>query len=145
MEKILKTDLGTIQKVNLEKMNFLYMEVKNDVESQKKAWPKFESKFPSLVGRKMYGLDYDQTKTYRLCSLVLETDNGETFGYEQFEFSGGYYLRLRLKYPPSELFKKIGPAYDFLIGNYQDIINWELPTIEYYKSKDTLDIMIPIG
>ncbi len=61
----------------------------------------------------MKGLDYDETKTYRLCSLVLESDNGETFGYKQFEFSGGHYLRLRLKYSPTELLKKIGPAYDF--------------------------------
>ena len=144
MDNVIKTELGTIQEVTVEKMQFLYMEVPNDVESQKKAWPKFEAKFPSLVGRKMYGLGYDTSKTYRLCSLVLASDNGETFGLEQFEFAGGTYLRLRLKYAPSELFGKIGPAYGFLFSQYEESIDWSLPIIEHYKAKDTLDIMIPI-
>ncbi len=45
----------------------------------------------------MYGLDYYEPKTYRLCSLVLESDNGETFGYEQFEFSGGNYFEIKVE------------------------------------------------
>lgn len=57
-----KTDLGTVQKVTVEKMKFLYEEVANDHQSQQKAWPQFEARFPSLVGRKMYGLDYDDQK-----------------------------------------------------------------------------------
>ena len=46
MEKMIKTELGTIQKERVEKMQFLYMEVANDPESQRKAWPKFEAHFP---------------------------------------------------------------------------------------------------
>jgi hypothetical protein len=126
-------------------MKFLYMEVANNSESQKKAWSKFESRFPSLTGRKMYGLDYDSEKIYRVCSLVLDSDNGETFGLKQFEFEGKTHIRLRLKFPTSELFKKIGPAYGFLINQYKKEINWSLPMIEHYKTNNILDIMIPIN
>ncbi len=71
----------------------------------------------------MYGLDYDSKKTYRVCSLVLAEDKGDTFGLDEFEFEGGSYLRLRLKFDPPELYNKIGPAYGFLFENYQDEIN----------------------
>jgi len=145
MDTIQKTELGTIQKVTVEKMNFLYIEVPNDPESQQKAWPEFEARFPSLTGRKMYGLDYDGNGVYRVCSLVLYSDNGETFGLEQFEFEGGTYLRLRLKFDPPELYEKISPAYRFLFDQYEEVINWPLPMIEQYKAKNILDIMIPIN
>lgn len=144
MDKITKTELGTIQEVNVEKMQLLYIEVPNDIESQKKAWPEFEARFPSLIGRKMYGLDFGDSKLYRVCSLVRKSDNGETFGLNQFEFEGGTYIRLRLKFDPPELYEKIGPAYALLIGQYEDSINWSRPFIEHYKSKNILDIMIPI-
>ncbi|MDY0339551.1 MAG: hypothetical protein WC925_04990 [Bacilli bacterium] len=144
MDKSIDTNLGVIKKVFLEKMKFLYMESRNDVESQKKTWPDFESKFPSLTGRKMYGLDYSEKGTYRTCSLVLDTDAGNNYGLDQFEFEGGKYMRLRLKHEPPILFEKIGPAYDLLIKNYEDIINWNMPFIEYYKAKNVLDIMVPV-
>jgi len=145
MDNIQKSELGTIQKVTVEKMNFLYLEVPNDPESQQKAWPEFEARFPSLKGRKMYGLDYDEQKVYRVCSLVLDTDNAETFGLKQFEFEGGTYIRLRLNFNPPELYEKISPAYGFLFSQYEDEINWSLPMIEQYKAKNILDIMIPIN
>jgi len=145
MGKIIKPESGTIQKVTVERINFLYMEVPNDPESQQKAWPEFEARFPSLKGRKMYGLDYDGKAVYRVCSLVLDSDKGETFGLEQFEFEGGTYLRLRLKFDPPELYEKIGPAYRFLFDRYEEVLNWSLPMIEQYKAKNILDIMIPIN
>ncbi|WP_367107367.1 hypothetical protein [uncultured Psychrobacter sp.] len=144
MDETIKTEFGVIKKVTVKKMQLLYLEVPNDIENQKKAWPIFEAQFPSLIGRKMYGLDYDETKDYRVCSLVLESDNGEAFGLKQFEFEGGTYIRLRLKFDPPELYEKIGPAYSVLINRYENAINWSLPTIEHYKAKNILDIMLPI-
>ena len=117
MEKMIKTELGTIQKERVEKMQFLYMEVANDPESQRKAWPKFEAHFPSLSGRKMYGLDYDDSKVYRVCSLVLDKDNGETYGLDQFEFEGGDYMRLRLNLNLQNSMKRLALLMGFLLGN----------------------------
>lgn len=144
MNKISQTDLGSVQQIVVEKMHLLYMEVPSDIESQKKAWTNFEAHFPSLTGRKMFGLDYDDKKLYQVCSLVLESDHGETFGLKQFEFEGGSYLRLRLKFDSPELFEKIGPAYQLLISQYEKQINWSRPLIEYYKAKNILDLMIPV-
>ena len=124
MDKTINTELGIIQEVTVEKMNFLYIEIPNDIDNQKKAWPTFEARFPSLTGRKMYGLDYGESKLYRVCTLVLESDHGELFGFDQFEFEGGTYIRLRLKFDPPELYEKIGPAYQLLIGHYEEDINW---------------------
>ncbi len=92
MDKTINTELGIIQEVTVEKMNFLYIEIPNDIDNQKKAWPTFEARFPSLTGRKMYGLDYGESKLYRVCTLVLESDHGELFGFDQFEFEGGTYM-----------------------------------------------------
>ena len=144
MDKTINTELGIIQEVTVEKMNFLYIEIPNDIDNQKKAWPTFEARFPSLTGRKMYGLDYGESILYRVCTLVLESDHGELFGFDQFEFEGGTYIRLRLKFDPPELYEKIGPAYQLLIGHYEEDINWSFPFIEHYKAKNILDIMIPI-
>ncbi|MFW3497904.1 MULTISPECIES: hypothetical protein [Aerococcus] len=145
MDNNMKIDIGTLQRVVIDKMNLFYMEVPNNPESQKKAWPLFEVHFPSLTGRKMFGLDYDENKVYRVCSVVLESDRDDTYGLNQFEFEGGNYLRLRLKYDVPELYEKISPAYDFLFSQYGGHINWSLPMIEHYKSKNILDIMIPIN
>lgn len=144
MNNIELTTLGKVRKVNLDKMDFLYMEVSNDLATQQQAWPKFESKFPTLNRRKMYGLDYEYIKKYRLCSLVLSEDESNTYGLNKFEFEGGNYMRLRLKFDKPELYEKIGPAYDYLFKNYEQNIDWKKPTIEYYKSSNILDIMIPI-
>lgn len=144
MDDKIKTELGIIQKVTVEKMKLFYEEVANDPQSQKKAWPEFEAKFPSLTGRKMYGLEYDDKKVYRICSLVLDRDEGENYGLSQFEFEGGKYMRLRLKFNPPELYEKIGPAYGFLIGQFEKIIDWSLPFIEQYKAYNILDIMVPV-
>lgn len=92
----------------------------------------------------MYGLDYSESKVYRVCSLVLEDDERKNFGLRQFKFEGGTYMRLRLKFDPPELFEKIGPAYDFLISKYEKSIEWSLPMTEHYKAKNILDIMIPV-
>jgi hypothetical protein len=144
MIKSIETELGKVQEIVIKKMKFLYMEVSNDVESQKEAWPVFESKFPNLTGRKMYGLDYGDEKRYRVCSLVLESDNGLNYGCKMFSFEGGAYLRLRLKFDQPLLFEKIGPAYNYLFTNYSHQIDWTMPTIEHYKAHNVLDIMIPI-
>lgn len=138
-------ELGNIQKVRIPELEFLYIEIPNDIESQSSAWPRFESAFPSLTGRKMYGLNYENKGIYRVCSLVLDIDKEERYGLEKFEFEGGQYVRLRLKYEPPILFEKIGPAYDLLISKYKEFINYDRPIIEQYKSRNVLDILIPIN
>lgn len=143
MDRLIKTELGIIQEVTVEKMRVLYLEVPNSVSKVKEAWPKFEESFHSLKGRKMFGLDYDNEKVYRVCSKVLEEDEGETFGLNEFTFEGGKYRRLRLKENPPQLYEKIGPAFELLIKEYSNEIDWERPLIEYYKSENILDVMVP--
>ncbi|WP_228012602.1 hypothetical protein [Enterococcus durans] len=53
-------------------------------------------------------------------------------------------MRLRLNYEPPELYEKIGPAYNLLISNYDQQIDWSLPFIEQYKARNILDIMVPV-
>jgi hypothetical protein len=144
MDNMIKTDLGIIQEVVVEKMFLLYLEVANDPQSQQKAWPDFEARFPSLTGRKMYGLDYEAKRVYRVCSLELESDEGKDFGLNRFEFEGGKYMRLRLKFEPPEIYEKIGPAYGLLISKFEELIEWSLPFIEHYKAHNILDVMIPV-
>lgn len=144
MKRTVNTELGTLQEVYVDKMVLFYMEAPNDIDSQKKVWPEFEAHFPSLSGRRMYGLDYADKKVYRVCSIKMESDKNETYGLETFDFEGGTYMRLRLKFDPPELYEKIGPAYQLLITRYEDKINWSLPFIESYKSENVLDIMVPI-
>jgi hypothetical protein len=144
MDETIKTDLGIIQRVIVERMHFLYIEVDNAPQNQQKAWPEFEARFPSLTGRKMYGLDYEDKKVYRVCSLVLDSDGEDDFGLSRFEFQGGNYMRLRLKFDPPEIYEKIGPAYGLLISQFEKEIDWSLPFIEHYKAHNILDIMIPV-
>lgn len=144
MNEILKTELGNVQKVQIDKLHLIYSEIDNSIEDQQKGWPEFEAKFPSLTGRKLLGLDYDEKNKYRMCSIVKEEDNGDTFGFETFMFEGGTFMRLRLNYEPPELYEKIGPAYNLLISSYDQQIDWSLPFIEQYKARNILDIMVPV-
>lgn len=141
---MIKTELGVIQNLTIGRMQFLYEEVASDLQTQQKAWPEFEARFPSLIGRKMFGLDYGDKKVYRVCSLVLDCDEGENYGLSRFEFEGGEYMKLRLKFDPPELYDKIGPAYELLFGKFKESINWSLPFIEQYKAHNILDIMVPV-
>lgn len=86
MNEILKTELGNVQKVQIDKLHLIYSEIDNSIEDQQKGWPEFEAKFPSLTGRKLLGLDYDEKNKYRMCSIVKEEDNGDTFGFKTFMF-----------------------------------------------------------
>ncbi len=144
MKKSGSTELGALQEVKVDKMKLFYMEVPNNIENQQKAWPEFESRFPSLSGRKMYGLDYAEKNLYRVCSIVLDSDNNNDYGLDTFEFAGGTYMRLRLIFDPPVLYEKIGPAYKFLISQYENTIDWSLPFIEHYKAENILDVMVPI-
>ena len=62
---MIKTELGVIQNLTIGRMQFLYEEVASDLQTQQKAWPEFEARFPSLIGRKMFGLDYGDKKIGR--------------------------------------------------------------------------------
>ena len=142
--KNIKTELGMIQEVTIESNNLLYSEVVNDIPRIKEEWPRFEASFPSLTGRKMLGLEYTEENRFRVCSEVREEDKGEKFGLQVFVFEGGLYARLRLKFDPPELYEKISPGYKSLIKEYDKQIDWKRPFIEYYKSENVLDIMVPI-
>lgn len=71
MNEILKTELGNVQKVQIDKFHLIYSEIDNSIENQQKGWPEFEAKFPSLTGRKLLGLDYDE-KTNIECVRLLK-------------------------------------------------------------------------
>lgn len=45
MDKTINTELGIIQEVTVEKMNFLYIEIPNDIDNQKKLGPHLKPAF----------------------------------------------------------------------------------------------------
>lgn len=45
MDKIIQTELGMVQKIMVDNMRLLYMEVPNDIENQKKLGRNLKSTF----------------------------------------------------------------------------------------------------
>lgn len=141
------TSLGTVSVVNWDSAELWIEEVDDSLVSVKAGWPRFESRFPSLSGRKMMGLASGAPEsggTYRLASIVKRDDPERIPGLRREAFEFGRYLRHRIKGEPPALYDRIGPAVGYLFAHHGEQIDWARPTIEFYHSRNVVDCLVPI-
>jgi hypothetical protein len=56
---------------------------------------------------------------------------------------GGRYLRTRLRGEPPELYARIGPTFDKLVG--LAAADESRPSIEFYRRHDEVDLLLPVA
>jgi len=94
-----------------------------------------------LRGRKYYGA-FDNDGEYRVCVQLREDDDPQALGLEVGTLPGGRYARERLTGEPPEVYELIGPTF-LRLSNRPDR-DPSRPGIEFYRRRDTIDLLLPV-
>lgn len=134
--------LGRIDVVRLEDLPALSRDVPLHIPSIQSGWPDFEHGFDSLKGRRMMGLVYGGSQTYRMCSTRVDRDVDNPLGLDESTIPGGAYLRMRLRGEPPAVYGRIGEAFDVLFTHAEH--DSSRPHIESYRREGEVDCLVPI-
>ncbi len=114
--------------------------VPDGLEHIRRAWDELEA-VVDLHGRHFYGAFDPVTKDYRACVEVREGDELVP-GLESCTLPGGRYLRARLRGEPPDVYERIAPTFDLLLG--QGTPDDSRPVLEHYRRRDEIDLLQPI-
>ena len=135
--------LSTPFQVQREDTLVMFMRAKDDTATAiQEAWAEFE-RAVGLKGRKFFGTFDKETSEYRVCAQVKEGDNPTAHGFEVATIPGGAYLCTRLQGEPPAIYTKIRPAFEKMVT--KAAVDSSRPSIEFYKSRDVIDLLLPIA
>ncbi len=104
------------------------------------AWERLETLLGDLHGRRFYGAFYPETEEYRACVEIGEHDLLPEL--ERGGLPGGAYLRARIRGEPPALYEQIGPAVEELLQ--LGTADPTRPTLEHYRRRDEIDVLLPV-
>lgn len=120
----------------------MFMRARDDTPPAiQRAWAAFEAAL-GLKGRKFFGAFDNRTQEYRVCTMLKEGDDPEALGFEVGTLPGGTYLRARLQGEPPAVYKKIPSTVQDL--ETRCAVDLARPTIEFYRSRDVIDVLVPV-
>ena len=129
-------------KVEREDVQVMFMRASDDTSvAIQRAWAELEVTV-GLKGRKFFGAFYDEIREYRVCAQLKEGDDPEALGLEAGTLPGGRYLRARLQGEPPAVYDQIRPTLEELVK--QAVVDPSRPTIEFYRSRDVIDLLLPV-
>jgi hypothetical protein len=129
-------------KVEREDVQVMFMRASDDTPAAiQRAWAEFEAAV-GLKDRKFFGAFDGQTREYRACAQLKADDDPEAFGFELGTLPGGLYLRARLQGEPPAVYEKIPPTVRELVR--RAAVDASRPTIEFYRSRDVIDLLVPV-
>jgi len=105
------------------------------------AWAKFEGAV-GLRGRKFYGSFDSQTREYRVCAELRSDDDPKALGLEVGTLPGGTYLRARLQGKPPAVYDRIPLTFKQLVKESPP--DTSRPSLEFYRSRDVIDLLLPV-
>ncbi len=120
----------------------MFRRARDGVDDIRRAWSELEATVGSLRGRKFFGAFDEATGEYRTCTQLREDDDPVSLALETGTLPGGPYLRERLKGEPPEIYDRIGPTFDRLLQ--QAACDETRPSIEFYRSRDVIDLLLPV-
>ena len=107
-----------------------------------RAWTKLEGAIGSLRGRKFFGVFDPRTEEYRASVQVREGDDAEALGLELDALPGGRYARVRLRGEPPGVYRLILPTFRVLAQRADR--DDARPSIEFYRRRDLIDLLLPV-
>ena len=128
--------------VEREELAVMFIRTPDDPEQFGPAFRRLEE-LVGTRGRKFYGAFYPREKEYRACVLAQDGDDAAALGVEAGMLPGGRYLRTRLRGEPPELYARIGPTFDKLVG--LAAADESRPSIEFYRRHDEVDLLLPVA
>lgn len=130
-------------KVERDEVRVMFLRAKADtVPAIQEAWAEFE-KAVGLRGRKFFGAFDKRTGEYRVCAQLREGDDPNALGFGVAMLAGGAYLCARLQGEPPALYAPIASTFEELakLGS----VDRARPSIEFYRSRTVVDLLLPIA
>lgn len=119
----------------------LYVSADDEPAAIRDAWDRLE-KVVDLHGRRFYGAFFPATKEYRACVEVADGDDSAALGLTRGSLPGGRYLRVRLRGEPPEIYERIGPMFTEMVQGAT--VDPDRPSIEFYRRRDEIDLLLPV-
>lgn len=124
-----------------EATEVMLVRVADELSEIQRAWATFETAV-GLRGRKFYGAFDPATKTYSVCAVLRPEDEPGAFGAERGTLPGGRYACVRLVGEPPAVYAQIGPTAQRLAKRPD--ADRTRPTLEYYRRRDVIDVLVPV-
>jgi len=129
-------------KVERDDVRVMFMRVSEATPAAiQHAWAKFEVA-AGLKGRKFFGALDNAAREYRVCAQLRREDDPEALGFEVGTLPGGTYLRTRLQGEPPAIYERIPSTWEELVK--EAAFDASRPTIEFYRSRDVIDLLLPV-
>jgi hypothetical protein len=119
----------------------MFVRVADHLAEIQRAWASFEASV-GLHGRKFYGAFDPVTTTYSVCAVLRPEDDPAAFGAEPGTLPGGRYACVRLHGDPPAVYEQIGPTAERLAQRPD--ADPTRPTLEFYRRRDVIDVLVPI-
>jgi predicted transcriptional regulator YdeE len=130
-------------RVEREDTPVMFMRASSDTsEAIQKAWARFEAAV-GLRGRKFFGAFDVSSREYRVCAQLKENDDPRGLGFEVATLPGGAYLCARLQGEPPAVYEQIPAVFSELVK--RGASDASRPSIEFYRSRDAIDLLLPIA
>jgi hypothetical protein len=124
-----------------EPTEVMLVQVADQLPEIQRAWASFEAAV-GLRGRKFYGAFDPATDTYSVCAVLRPDDVPSHFGAERGTLPGGRYACVRLHGEPPAVYEEIGPTAERLAQRSDH--DQTRPTLEYYRRRDLIDVLVPV-
>jgi hypothetical protein len=120
----------------------MFLRTEDEPAAIQLGWERLEATI-GLRGRKFFGAFYPATREYRACVEVRDGDDPASLGLEAGRLPGGRYLRTRLRGEPPQVYERIGPTFDALVQMTRP--DETRPSIEFYRRRDEIDLLLPVA
>ena len=128
--------------VDQDELTVMFRPAADEPEPIGRAWAELEKLVGPLHGRKFYGAFDPATGQYRACTQIVEGDDPVALGLEVDTLPGGRYLRVRLRGEPPAVYDLIAPTFQELAKDAD--VDTSRPSIEFYRRRDAIDLLLPI-
>jgi len=132
-----------VDEVEREEVQVMFLRAPDFPNQIGATWEELESRLQSLKGRKFYGAFYPGTTEYHACVEIAAGDDPAALGLELVSLPGGRYARVRLHGEPPAIYEHIGPTFEQLAERPDR--DDSRPSIEFYRRRDQIDVLLPIA
>ena len=119
----------------------MYRVTDDNPEAMGRAWAELEAAV-GLRGRKFFGAFQPLTGEYRVCVQLRDGDDPDALGLKVGTLPDGRYLRLRLEGEPPAVYERIAPSFEALMKQADP--DPSRPSIEFYRRRDVIDLLLPV-
>ena len=132
--------MSEFTEVEREEIAVQFIRVPDGLDEIARAWNELEA-VVALRGRHFYGAYDPVADDYRACVEVREGD-ALAPALESGTLPGGRYLRARLRGEPPAIYERIGPTFEALMREAKP--DETRPSLEHYRRRDEIDLLLPI-